>query len=247
MRKTLPFAAFMALGIAASASSPSQAAAACDLTKQAGELVAIQTSATMDEVEQLRLEVIARHNLTEAAIECDRADIGLRVQALSHVPDKIKTVDAYRKILESLAEAYQYYDNKKKDIQGLGAWDLKAAARETAAWRKKEYLPTITWADNFLIWADNQQFIERASERLTQINGVSFSLKLVNQNEVDDLFEKAETSFKTASSENDEARNALNQKRPLGALVHTQASLKALADTYDAFFALQQALQNIAN
>jgi hypothetical protein len=245
MRKTLPFAAFIALGLAATASSPAQAAAGCDLTPQVEELTAIQRNASMGEVEQLNGEIIARRKLTEAAIECDRAEIGLRVEAFGRVPDSIKTVEAYRKILESLAETYKYYDNKKADIQGLGVWNLKAASREIATWRKTTYLPTITWADNFLIWAGNQQFIERASERLAQVNGVSFSLKLVNQDEVDGLFERAESSFGIASSENDEARNALNQKRPLGALVHTQASLKALADTYDAFFALQQALQNI--
>lgn len=224
---------------------PVQAAGPCDLTAQVAELVAVQKDVSMDEVEQLNAEIAARRKLLNAAIDCDLADIAARRDALGRLPENIRSLAVTGKILEDLAEASRYYEGQKLQIQHFGNWDLKSAARTMALWRKETYLPTVTWADNFLIWADNQQFLEKASERLGQVSRVAFSLKLVNQDEINDLFEKAKASFDVALDENGKAKSALDEKRPLNALIHTQVSLKALADTYQIFFALQEALQKI--
>ncbi|OGY97686.1 MAG: hypothetical protein A2855_00430 [Candidatus Liptonbacteria bacterium RIFCSPHIGHO2_01_FULL_57_28] len=224
---------------------PAQAATACDLTPQVAELQAVHQNTSFDEIEYLNAEIFARRKLLAATIECDLADIAARVEAFSQMPDQIKLVPAYQGILEKLAESSQYYVKQRTVTQNLGLRDLKTAARAISDWRRTTHIPTITWADNFLIWADNQQFLEKASERLSQVSRVAFSLKLVNQGEINELFEKAKKNFDTAFAENDRARNALNQERPVLALAHIQTSLKALADTYQVFFTLQETLQRI--
>ena len=243
MRKTSLFVAFLATILAGTGAQAVQAAGTCDLTDLATELVAIQTNTSMGEVEQLKLEIVARRKLLNAAIDCDQAEIAARVKMLGDLPDKIKILPAYSDILESLAKASGYYENQKAPFRVMGVWDIKTTSRTIAVWRQETYLPTITWADNLIIWANNQQFMERASERLDQIGRLAFSLKLVNQNKIEELFEKAKASFDTATAENDRAREALNQERPALALAHIQASLKALADTYQVFFDLQESLR----
>lgn len=245
MRKITLFAALLAALFGGMGLQVALASGACDLTPQAAELAAVQSNTSLGEAEHLNVEIVARRELLEAAIDCDRAEIASRIGVLGRLPDKIKVLPAYRGILEELAEVSQYYDQQRSSIQGLGLWDLKGSVRAISAWRQTTYIPAITWADNLLIWVDNQQFLERASERLTQVSHVAFSLKLVNQDEINVLFEKARSNFDKALNENDTAREALDQGRPIIALAHTQASLKSLADTYDVFFALQEALQEI--
>jgi hypothetical protein len=245
MKKISVFASFLVVVLSGIGPQAAQAAGGCDLTIQAADLAAVQANTTLGELEHLNAEIPARRKLLEAAIDCDQAEIASRVDVFGRLPDKIKLLPAYKNILEDLAEVSRYYDNRRTAIQTLGVWDLKTSARSISAWRQTNYLAVITWADNLLIWADNQQFLERASERLTQVSRVAFSLKLVNQDEINTMFEKAQSNFDTAFKENDIALEALNQKRPLSALAHTQASLKALADTYDVFFSIQEAMQTI--
>lgn len=245
MNKTLILAALFATALAAASPAPIQAAEACDLKDEIAALAAVQANTSFSESQQLNAEVAARRKLFAAAIDCDQAEIDARKEALNRLPDHMKSLKGHRDILESLDSNYEYYERREANIRSLDLQNLKSLSRSLAGWRKETHLPIITWADNFLIWADSQQLLERASERLTQMSRIAFSLKLVNQDEITNLFEKAKASFNIASVENDKARNALDQKRPEGALADTQASLKALADTYDAFFALQEALKNI--
>lgn len=246
MKKIFLFIAIFTVALAIAGPQGTRAEGICDLSIPVAELKAVQAGTSLNELDELHAEILARRKLLTAAIDCDQADIAARVDAFSRLPDKIKTVEAYRKILEGMAEASRYYDGHKAPIETLGVWDLKTSSRAIAAWRKTTYLPLITWADNFLLWADNQQFLEKASERLAQVSKVAFSLKLVNQDKIDGLFQKAQTNFDMAFKENDMAKEALDQKRPASGLAHTQASLKALADTYQIFFELQEALQEIA-
>lgn len=245
MKNVSVFAAFLAIILGGMEPSVAQAAGACDLTPQAAELTAVRANTSLGELESLNAEVLARRKLLGAAIDCDQTEIAARVEVLGQLPDKVKILPAYQGILESLAEVSKYYDDREASIQSLGLWDLKSSSRDISVWRQETYLTAITWADNLLIWEDNQRFLERASDRLTQVSRVAFSLKLVNQDEVNVLFEKARDNFNTALKENDIAREALDQKHPVIALTHTQASLKALADTYEVFFSLQGTLQNI--
>lgn len=246
MKKTLLLAAFLMMILAVAGPRLAQAEGGCDLSVQAAKLKAVQTDASMDELEEMNAEILARRDLLSAAIDCDQNEISVRVDALGRLPDSVKTLAAYREILKDLAKASRYYDDRKVYIQSLGVWDLKSAARSITAWRRETFIPLLTWADNLLLWSDNQQFLERALERLAQASRVAFSLKLVNQNEIDDLFKKAQSNFDTALAENDKAISYLNQGRAALGLVHIQTSLKALADTYQIFFELQAALQKIA-
>ena len=244
MRKTFIFTAFLSLTLI-STPGLSRAEEACDLSAEAKELVSIQADTSLDEIQYLNAEIAARRNLLSAAIACDERDIAARVEALGSLPDKIKSREAYRKILEGLAETARFYSDQKGPIASLGLRDLRSSSRAIAERRKTEYIPLLTLTDNFIFWANNQQFLERASERLGQVSRVAFSLKLVNQDEVNMMFERARSNFDTAFAESDKAIRELDRGRAGVALAHTKASLQALSETYQVFFDLQETLKRI--
>ena len=247
MKKAPLFAALLAIAFV-STGPAAQAADACDFSAKARELEALQAAGALRVTSQrFQTELILRRELLAAAIACDQKDITARREVLELLPPAAKSLSAYQELIKGLEKAAEHYEGQAVGVQDLGLQGTKNASRALGAWRRDAYVPLGAWADNLILWADNQQFLERGSERLGQVSRLAFSLKLVDQDKTDEGIKKAQASFDAAFSENNKAREALN-KGPAAnveALEHIKASLQALSDTYHTFFELQGILQRI--
>lgn len=245
MKKLFLILALFLSSLALAGAPPAHAADVCDFKSRVGALTAAQRNSALDDLGKLRTELRIRREFLVAAIACDEDNLVARKDELEKLPDGIKTLPAYQRLMEGFADASRHYGQQKENIPDLGLQGTKDFARMLASWREGSYAPLLAWADNFLLWAGNQAFFDKVSGRLTQVGRLAFSLKLVDQGSVADKFKAAQEEFKAAQAENDAARDALNQGQAETALEHIKASLQGLSQTYKVFFDLESALQKI--
>lgn len=246
MRKTLVFIVLCAFALGAGSSASAQTAdASCDFSAQIKELRSVQANMSLNILQEMRAEIAIRRALLPAVIACDEQEIVALTAALDSLPGEFKSMPAYGKTLEGFASALRYYEERRSGIPTMGLQGLKNTARAVAEWRSETYLPLVELADNFILWAGNQEFLDRASGRLAQVKNLALPLKLVSHDDINERFEEARVRIESAFVENDKARDALNKGLAADGLAHIQASLQAIADTYQIFFKIQEDLQNI--
>lgn len=150
------------------------------------------------------------------------------------------------RVLAGLETAALYYENQKLRIPDLGLAGARSFAKNLRDWRAGNYAPFAQTGERLALWSNNQRLFETARTRFRYVGQAVQVLKLTDNEEIQNLFKAAEKRFATARGLNQEAkegfRAGLEHDESLGRI---KASLQALSETYEAFFALSESVQKI--
>jgi len=222
-----------------------QDATGCNLNQaEFDELASVQTNPSLDFLEEIRAELKIRRGLLLQTVLCaikeaDELRLNLN-QAPTINPDAKQLQE---KLGGQIEDALNYYKLQKSKINDLGIQGSKDFAKELRVWRESNYKPLSLRIFNFIIWSKNQDIIQTAQNRINQINRAVVFLRLIDNEEIQNLFKDAETSFGEALSENQAALNSIREfGTPADSLGHIKTSLEGLALTYQKFFELSEAI-----
>ena len=150
------------------------------------------------------------------------------------------------KLADRLEGGINYYELQKSKINDLGLLGSRDFARSLADWREGNYKPAAKAAQNLVIWSRNQTILETAQKRIDQVSRTANLLKLVDNDEIQNIWTGAQDNFKAAVEANQKAKILLrandNQDLTLSAI---HSSLAALSKTYQKFFELNEALNKV--
>lgn len=227
--------------------SPSGSDNACGITQN--DLTAIKTiqdNTSLNYGDELQQELVARKNLLSKTIRCAKADaVGIKTDLES------ETVDPGLENLKNqwsdrLSSAISYYDLQLQRVQDAGISGTESIAKEVLAWRGNNYAPLAENVLNFVTWSGNQTLFTTARSRLTQINNLVTSPLFSETLDVQNDYEEAAVSLKTAEDQNTSAKNAFAQSlSPDETLLFIKQSLDSLSSTYQHFFDISNLIQSL--
>lgn len=221
--------------------------APCGIT--AGDLsaiAAIQNNASLDYLSELEQELAARKSLLEKTISCAEADAKQAQAALNNVPVDQGFQELKNQWSDRLGGAVSYYDLQLQKIGGAGISGTESIAKEVLSWRDVNYVPLTENVSNFITWSNNQSLFVAAARRLAQVDNLVGSPLFSENIDLQNDYEQAAVSLKTANDQNDEARNALSQSLPPDrSLSLIEGSLDSLSSVYQHFFDISGLVQSL--
>jgi hypothetical protein len=237
------------LGLGSFIVTPSvRAADDCAITQNdiAG-IQAIQQDPALSYINELNQELAARKVLLIKTISCAEQNAqSLQSQLNSIHPAGAGAQMIQAQLSESLDATLKYYNSELGNADGAGISGTEQVARDVLSWRESNYAPLIGEVNNFALWNQNQALFTTAVSRMNQINQLASFLTAANNTDLSNAITVAQIDFKTASDANIAAQKGLSQSLPPDqSLALIQASLKALARTYQDFFNVSSIVQNL--
>lgn len=221
----------------------------CNLNKEGlDKLKSIQDNTDLDYTQRTKAELEARKTLLEETVDCSIEE----ALAIKDNLTKMNVDDVEAKMLQSqfasrLDDAANYYELQKSKIGDLGLQGSRNFAKDFKDWRDGNYKPSAKLAANFIIWAQNQQLLQSAENRINQLENTVNILKLVYNDVIQNLWRDANLNFNEAREDNQKAKLSLRASSPDEALGSIKSSLTALAKTYnnlsDLFTEINQSLK----
>ncbi|MDO8516441.1 MAG: hypothetical protein Q7S28_04265 [bacterium] len=220
------------------------AASPCDLRAVQQQLQGAKMTNDSDSLETIRAALTVRKTILKTLIVCGHDDAVLlrdTVQALSLHDERLKALQ--QTLVSKLNDAIASYDIYISKVDGVGIRGSQDIARSLLTWRKEAYVPLEARALHVIIWANNQDIFDKAGKRIVQLSQTMRSLSLIDNEEINDTFAKAQTSFRAAERANENARALLLQNSPVSDELPTiKRSLELLAETYAQLFHLSSIL-----
>jgi len=216
------------------------AQAGCNLSRgKLDELKFVQENPDIDYVQRTTAELKIRKALLKEAAGCAIEEAAAIKSGLTKTEAREPEAESLKKqFLGRLEDALNYYELQKSKIEDLGLQGSRNFARELKEWRDGNYKPAAKLASNFIIWAQNQELLQSAQNRLDQIASTVSILKLVYNEDIQNLWRGADQNFNEARKANQEAKLNLRASLPDEALNSIKSSLTALAKTYGNLFDL---------
>jgi hypothetical protein len=220
---------------------------ACGVTE--GDLTAIeviQNNASLNYYDELQQELAARRNLLSKTIQCAedsarQAQTDLKKTVVDQNLESIKN-----QWIDRLSSAILYYDLQLQKINEVGISGTKSIAKEVLAWRENNYAPLADNVLSFIMWSNNQALFRAAESRLSQINNLASSPLFSESLDVQNDYEEAAVSLKTAEDQNASAKNAFSQSlSPDQSFLFIKESLDSLSSTYQRFFDISNLIQSL--
>ena len=216
----------------------------CNFKEQFDALAEIQKNSLENYSLQLRNELILRKEILEGVVNCAQNDIKNLKGNLSSIKTENTEIKEIRdRFLQSTDEITAHYEQEKSRIPDLGLYGTKEFSRNLKNWREANETPLIQKATNFYIWTNNQGLFETTGDRLQQISRTVSALKLGDNEDIKALFSKAGNSFHNAERINRDIKELfkknVSEEETLTAI---QSSLTSLAETYQTFFELSEAV-----
>lgn len=198
------------------------------------KLQSVTHDSSLGYFDKIKRELQIRKELLRATLHCAVSD----AEDIKTGLDKVTLNDQGAANLQSqfanqLDNAIGYYKIQESKIGDLGLQGSKDFAKNLESWREGNYTQMAQMATHFLIWAKNQVLMETAQARMDQTSQSVTLLKLVYNEEIQNLWKKADGSFFEAKRLNQEARSDLMTKTPDEALAAIKASLDSLSKTYE--------------
>jgi hypothetical protein len=220
----------------------------CVLSKEKfDELKSIQNNPAFDYAQEIKAELDLRKNLLRETVGCAVKD----AENIKSSLDSAAVSDADTKKLKDelsgkLGDAINYYELQRLKIDDLGLQGSRDFSRSLKDWRDGNYTTVAELASNLIIWSRNQDIIKTTQNRINQINQTVYVLKLVDNEEIQNLWEEASANFKKALDFNGQAGESLRRfDSPDKSLEEIKSSLDALADTYKKFFELSDVISKM--
>jgi hypothetical protein len=247
MKKSLLIIGIVAAGIILpSASVFAAAPAKCDLQVKVDALADIKKKADGSS-QAVKSELQVRKDLLRELIGCATKETRTLQNTLKEIQTKENDIDAIRdRFVDKLDEALAYYRAEETKVNDLGLRGSKDMAKAILDWRTGNYLPLANETSNLIIWLKNQPLFDTAQKRFDLIGQTVRSLKLLDEEDVKDLFEKAESNLGEARHLNGEAKKALlAEEEPTATTSKIKSSLQSLSATYKSFFELSEAVKKL--
>lgn len=212
---------------------------ACNLNRGKFNAIGdIQSNGSLDYLQKIKSELALRQELLAETVDCAVAEarqIKANIDAV-HSGDR-DTQKLQAEYSGELGDAVNYYELQKSKIGDLGLQGSKNFAADLAAWRSGNYEPLAGRADNFVLWTQNQIIMRATQERLNQVGQTVTLLNLVGENNIQELWQKANGGWQSAVRWNEAAKaSLLSFGPPEESLNDIKMSLTALSATYQNFF-----------
>jgi hypothetical protein len=199
-------------------------AADCDFTKPTHELQNLKGEAS-----STLKELTLRQNLLYGILDCLTSSTEAMKLNYDSLPYLQNGLNLKTRFLDQLSGNLFYYGEKRKVIDGADIARTKLLAKELLDW-KKSHENDLSRASYFLLWLKNQDFLNLAQDRATQIDG----LKLSSKNR--DNLTQAKGLLAAAGSLNSSAQESLERNSPpKESLALVKQSLQKMLDSYKYF------------
>lgn len=221
---------------------------ACNFQTQLEAVKAAAEDKGLDTVQRIRAELFARKSMLKNVVDCAAQDAEkLKNEVASAtVPQEGEIRQIQNQIAGDLNAAVQYYAIQKIKIESVGLRGSQELARDIKEWRTISYNPLAQKAVNFIAWSKNQELIQTARNRLNQIRRTVTVLKLLNDEEFQNLFNRADGYFSQAVAANQKALETFTRLgNPENALIFIKAALDELAQTYQEFFTISERINTL--
>ena len=233
---------------AAPATAENASASVCQFDAKIKELASAIANHPLDEMEELLAELKLRKSILKDTIDCALIEVDelysqLNIQGIK----ERKAADMQARFLSVLDEATQYYERQRSRIADLGLRGTKDLAKEIADWRSNMFSPQRDRIVNFVLWTHNQPLFAAATARRDSLGSTMRLFKILNDKDVQTLFNEATNGLAQAQNLNTQAESNLFNfsSGPQETLALIQNSLRALADTYQKFLELSDTINKL--
>ena len=211
---------------------------ACGITQD--DLLAIKTiqdNALLNYSDELNQELIARRSLLSKTIQCAEVDAKQAKANLIGTVIDPSLENLKNQWLGRFDDAISYYDLQLQKVGEVGISGTESIAKEVFVWRKNNYAPLAENVLNFIMWSRGQVLFSTAKSRLAQIGNLAGSPLFSENADIQNNYEEATVSLKSAEDQNTAAEKAFAQSlSPDQSLVFVEQSLDSLSSTYQYFF-----------
>jgi hypothetical protein len=229
----------------ANAQMPSEGA--CGITQ--GDISAIKTiqnNMLLDYSDELQQELAARRDLLSKTIECAEAEAEQAKTDLAGATIDPNLENLKNQWLGHFDDAISYYNLQLQKVGEVGISGTESIAKEVLVWREDNYTPLAENVLNFVMWSNGQVLFSTAQNRLAQIGNLADSPLFSESTDIQNDYEEAAASLKSANDQNNAAENAFAQSLPPDqSLVFIQQSLDSLSSTYQYFFDISGLVQSL--
>jgi len=215
----------------------------CTFTVQSLEALsrAINSARSSDAI---RTELALRKELLSNTIMCLTKEVDEARTLIEKSDIKNTSAETVRKnLIAALDDATRYYQSENEHIPDSGIQGAKDIARNIREWRTNTFLPQQERIRLFVTWANNENLLATAEHRLNELQRGVQLLKVVDQTEIQSLFDDATTSFHSAQSFHEKAKNTLANNDDPSSFI--KLSLESLAHTYQTFIKLGDSINTI--
>ncbi len=238
---------FVALVFVAAAATPAIAADTlrCVLSQdKLDELTAIQNDTSLDYLTEIKLELAIRKQLLGQTMDCAIMEVENIKADLSDVTVNDPLMQNLKnRLMGQLDNAGNYFALQKSKINDLGLRGSKDFAKDINEWRDGNYKPTAKNVNSLLVWTNNRGLFQSAETRINQISKTMTLLKIVSNDEIQNLWNEAQTNFGNALKENAAAKTSLGEFAPSEeSSGHIKSSLDYLSLAYKNFLNLADTL-----
>jgi hypothetical protein len=220
---------------------------ACGITESdlAG-IKAIQDNTSLSYLDELQQELAARRNLLSETIQCAEASAEQAKTDLDNTSVDPSLGNLKNQWSGRLGDAISYYNLQLQKVNEVGISGTESIAKDVLAWRENNYAPLAENVLDFVAWSNNQTLFTTAESRLAQINNLAASPLFSESSDVQNNYEEAAVSLKTAEDQNTAAKNAFAQSlSPDQSLLFIKQSLDSLSSTYQYFFNISNLVQSL--
>lgn len=220
----------------------------CGLSKGKFDILGVAGgTAAADYMEQIRAELRTRKGLLKETVDC-------AIKEASSLKSNLERTDAAdaeaRQIRANfsgrLDDILRYYSLQRSKIDDLGIAGSQEFAREFKSWRRNNYNSLAQQTLNFMLWTNNQSLMQTAQNRIGQINQTVSLMRLVGNDETQNLFREARSNLDEAWKANQKAKESFSQYgEPNDSLNTIKESLDALSKTYQKFFELRESIKKV--
>ncbi len=218
--------------------APAITADECGVTQaDVAQIMVIQNDPTLSYINEIKQELVLRKLLVGETIDCAQREVQTLQASLASTSAPSSAQQLQSQLAGDLNEATGFYNNELAKLNVVGVVGTKEIAQEVLAWRAGTFLPVSENVNNFILWAQNQNFFSTAQTRMTQTQrAVSFIDGTTPNPALSSALASAQSSFDDAQNENAEAQTALTENlSPDQTLGFIKQSLSSLSDTYKGF------------
>ena len=234
---------FFAWISAAAAAAPVLAADTpqCTLSQDKfDELATVQNDISLSYLTEIKKELAIRKQLLGETMDCAMSEAeSVRTNLSGATLNDSAMQNLKSRLMDQLDNAENYFALQKSKINDLGLQGSKDFAKNLNEWRDGNYKPAAENANDLIIWANNQGLFQSAEARINQISRTMVLLTIVDNDEIQNLWDEARASLSDAVKENESAKTSLGGFAPSEeSSSHIKSSLDFLSLTYKNLLAL---------
>jgi hypothetical protein len=207
---------------------------------KAAQSPVIPMSTSTPVVDELALRKEILNKVIDCALEEARSlETGVKKVEV-HSDDAKHLSEVILRRIQTLIRSYESLSGQLDDASEEKTRDL---AKEVGALRKQEYAGLWEASRSFVVWNTNQELIDRASKRLSEIRQTLSGLKYGGNDQIGEIMERASVYLLRAKEANYRAMQSIERFESSMVLGHFKSTLDNLHDMYQTLISLSGALR----